>query len=97
MSVEMTDLHLHYKFTDRGGAKVYDAFMSDDRLPMKNRLFEIRIKQPPQGSTITETPEYITTKTLKDHKPMDVCFKNQKNIICKCSLCKPGIQGGGTG
>lgn len=37
------DLILHHKFTDRGGDQVYDAFDIDDRLEMKNKLFEIRI------------------------------------------------------
>lgn len=38
------NLFLHHKFTDRGGFEVYDAFAADDRLELKNRLFEIRIK-----------------------------------------------------
>ena len=40
----MHDLYLVYKFTDRGGQGVYDAFHSDDRLKMQNKLFEIRIR-----------------------------------------------------
>ena len=37
------DLHLHFKFTDRGGSSVYDVFLAEDRLRMKESLGEIRI------------------------------------------------------
>ena len=37
------DIFLRHKFTDRGGAEVYDAFAADDRLGMENKLFEIRL------------------------------------------------------
>lgn len=41
----MKDLYLKYKFTDRGGAKVYDAYAADDRLELKKPLFEVRLKE----------------------------------------------------
>ena len=37
------DIYLRYAFTDRGGAKVYDAFSGHDRLKQLNKLFRIRI------------------------------------------------------
>lgn len=53
------DLFLLHKFTDRGGAEVYNAFAADDRLGMKNPLYEIRIKgkrgETP-GVTMTRLP-----------------------------------------
>jgi hypothetical protein len=37
------DIHLRFKFTDRNGSQVFDAYDADERLVMHNRLFEIRI------------------------------------------------------
>ena len=52
------DIHLHFKYTDRGGARVYDAFDSDERLVMHNRLFEIRINPDDYDAAhITWPPE----------------------------------------
>ena len=38
-----SNLHLEYKFTDRGGSRVYMAFHEDDRNCRIRPLFEIRI------------------------------------------------------
>ena len=38
-----SNLHLEYKFTDRGGSRVYIAFHEDDRSTRHRPLFEIRI------------------------------------------------------
>ena len=51
------DLLLHYKFTDRGGARVYDAFSIDDRHQMKNRLFEIRIHEHQSVRPVINHPD----------------------------------------
>ena len=40
----MKDRYLKFKFTDRGGADVYDVHHVEDRLSLANPLFEIRIK-----------------------------------------------------
>jgi hypothetical protein len=40
---EDNDLHLHYKFTDRGGKLVYGLFRAADRMCLKEELSEIRL------------------------------------------------------
>jgi len=38
------DLFLRYKFTDRGGKRVYDVFPADDHMTMLTNMGEVRLK-----------------------------------------------------
>jgi hypothetical protein len=37
------DLHLMYKFTDRGGNLVYEKYLDSDRIERKNPMGELRL------------------------------------------------------
>jgi hypothetical protein len=39
----MNDLHLKYKFTDRGGNLVYEKYDAEDRITLLKPLGEIRL------------------------------------------------------
>ena len=53
---ESKNLALIHKFTDRGGAEVYDAFADADRLEMQTVLFEIRINNHPSDPPVITRP-----------------------------------------
>jgi hypothetical protein len=46
----MNDLHLKFKFVDRGGSKVYDMYDAEDRITLLEPLGELRINQ--EGDTV---------------------------------------------
>jgi hypothetical protein len=51
------DIHLRYKFTDRGGSNVYDAYTGEDRLKQDTVLFIIRIHPDGDIASKIEWPE----------------------------------------
>ena len=38
------DLYFKYKFTDRGGARVYDVYPQCDHMTMKYKIGQVRLK-----------------------------------------------------
>ena len=63
------DIHLRFKFTDRGGSRVFDAYDADERLVMHNRLFEIRINMAEQFMSYKARMTWVPPDAVD---PMDI-------------------------
>jgi hypothetical protein len=93
------DLHLRYKFTDRGGNEVYEKYTDADRIEQKNPLGQLRLT--PHGTTNIGLPPYTKTNISPELKKHDlssngkICWRNHVGVVCHCEDCEP--TGGGTG
>lgn len=77
------DLHLKYKFTDRGGSNVYEKYHAEDRITLMKPLGEVRLKD-----NKIEFDDPVDVIESIDATQW-VCWRNHKNIACNCPVCKP--------
>jgi hypothetical protein len=96
----MNDLHLKYKFTDRGGNKVYEKYAAEDRITLLEPMGEIRLGD--QASIEAGFDEAMFRVGMKaggyekvgdEFKPVEnigePCWKNHSDIVCRCKKCMP--------
>jgi hypothetical protein len=94
----MNDLHLKYKFTDRGGNKVYEKYAAEDRITLLEPMGEIRLGD--QASIEAGFDEAMFRVGMKaggyekvgdEFKPVEnigePCWRNHSDIVCRCSKC----------
>jgi hypothetical protein len=88
----MNDLHLKYKFTDRGGAKVYEKYASEDRIQLLKPLGEVRLSDNKTDSgkpleSLDKPSDYSAFGYTEPVVKQEDCWASCKKVTCECSRC----------